>query len=244
MYIQWNNEQTKPYHVGMKSYNLGELERIGVKIPPGFTLTRRAFWDFITANGIYNKIKALVTDIPSNVHAIKDRSQRLYDLFTDTEIPPKIINEITEACNNLTSLFKKKIQFTVRSSSVIEDLESASFAGLYDTFLSVESYDEVLKSVKRCWQSAFSFRALTYLKKLELKIKDPKYIAMGVIIQQMIDQRFAGVMFTVNPANGDPSEILIEYSSRLEGVVASGRCTPSSLLINKITNRIVSFFGY
>ena len=237
-YIKWESERAIASLLGSKSYKLGELRKIGIKTPQGFTLTTKAFLDFISYNGIYSKIEELMADIPSDTQAIEDRSRRLQNLFIETRIPDKVLNEMTIAYNRLTSSFKEKICLAVRSSSMIEDLKSASFAGLYDTFLRVESFNEILKSIKGCWQSAFSSRALTYLKKLNLKIKAPKEIAMGVIVQEMINQRFAGAMVTVNPVSGDSSKIFIEYSDKSGEYVVSGKCTPNSLLVDKITNRI------
>jgi pyruvate,water dikinase len=237
-YIKWESEKATALLLGSKSYTLGELRKIGMKIPQGFTLTTKAFLDFISYNGIYSKIEKLFADIPSDLQAIEDRSQRLQNLLIETRIPDKVLSDITIAYNRLTSSFKEKICLAIRSSSTIEDLKSASFAGLYGTFLRVESFDEVLKSIKGCWQSAFSPMALTYLKKLNLNIKALKEIAMGVIVQEMIKQRFAGVMFTVNPVSGDSSKIFIEYSDKSGEYIVSGKCTPNFLLVDKITNRI------
>jgi phosphoenolpyruvate synthase/pyruvate phosphate dikinase len=44
----------------------------------------------------------------------------------------------------------------VRSSSALEDLEGASFAGQYETILNVRSLPQLEKSIKRCWASFFS----------------------------------------------------------------------------------------
>lgn len=237
-YIKWEDEGAIASQLGSKSCKLGELKKIGIKIPQGFTLTTKAFVDFIAYNGIYSKIEELIANIPSDTEAIKDRSQKLRNLFIETGMPDKVLNEITIAYNRLISSFKEKICLAVRSSSMIEDLKPASFAGLYETFLRLESFDDILSSIKRCWQSAFSAPVLTYLKRLDLKIEDPKEFAMGVIVQKMINQRFAGVMFTVNPVSGDSSKILIEYSEKSGEFIVSGRCTPNSLLVDKITNRI------
>jgi pyruvate,water dikinase len=237
-YIKWEDEGAIASQLGSKSYKLGELKKIGIKIPQGFTLTTKAFVDFIIYNGIYSKIEELIANIPSDTEAIKDRSQKLRNLFIETDMPDKILNEITIAYNRLISSFEEKVCLVVRSSSMIEDLKSASFAGLYDTFLRLESLNDILRSIKGCWQSAFSARALTYLKRLNFKTEDPKRFAMGVIVQKMINQRFAGVMFTVNPVSGDSSKILIEYSDKSGEFIVSGRCIPNSLLVDKITNQI------
>jgi pyruvate,water dikinase len=237
-YIKWESERATASLLGSKSYNLEKLRKTGLRIPRGFTLTTKAFLDFISCNGIYKEIEGLMADIPSDTQAIEERSRKLQNLFIEACIPDKVLDEITVAYQRLTSSFKEKICLAVRSSSTTEDLKSASFAGLYDTYLGVESFDDVLKRIKGCWQSAFSSRALTYLRKLNFEVNVPEEIAMGVIVQEMISQKFAGVMITVNPVSGDSSKIFIEYSDKSGECVVSGKCTPNSLLIDKISNRI------
>ncbi|MBU1782286.1 PEP/pyruvate-binding domain-containing protein [bacterium] len=232
-YIIWEYDQTIAEQIGNKAAKLGELRKIGIKIPAGFILTKAAFLDFITANGIYTKLNKLLTHLPFQPEGIKKSSQRMSELFADSYIPTQIIDELASAGNILSAK-----TFAVRSSSCIEDLDQASFAGLYDTFHNVSPGNELIEGVKRCWQSAFSLRALAYLKRLDLPIKDLKDLSMAVIIQQMINSRLAGVMFTVSPATGDASKILIEYSAGLGDSVVSGEITPHSILIDKITNQV------
>ncbi|MFH1096758.1 MAG: PEP/pyruvate-binding domain-containing protein [Candidatus Desantisbacteria bacterium] len=232
-YIKWAYDQTISPEVGNKAARLGELKKIGIKTPEGFTLTKTAFMDFIVANGIYTRLNELL--LPSQPEGIKESSRRISELFVATKIPIAIMNAITSACSTL--LVKENTTFAVRSSSVIEDLAGASFAGLYDTFLNVPPGDKLIEGVKKCWQSAFSLRALAYLRELGINIQTPQDMSMGVIIQQMINARFAGVMFTVNPATGDASKILIEYSAGSGESVVSGEITPHSILIDKITNQ-------
>lgn len=238
LYIKWNYDQTMVSAVGNKAAKLGQLKEMGIKVPAGFAITQKAFMDFLIYNGIYSKIKAQLSNLSGELETVKFRSQGLRELFDEAEMPNKMSNEMTDACRQLGLLFKKKILFAVRSSSIIEDLEQASFAGLYDTFLNVHPGTELFESIKKCWQSAFSLRSLTYLKKLGMPTNDPQDMAMGIIIQQQIILEFAGVMFTVNPVNGDASKILIEYSTSSEKPVVSGESTPNSILIDKVTAQI------
>lgn len=238
LYVKWDYDQTMVSQVGNKAASLGQLKKIDIKTPQGFAITQKAFLDFLADNGIYSKIKAQLSDLPAELEAVKAKSQGLRELFVEAEIPNKMINEITDACRRLDLLSKKKILFAVRSSSIIEDLPQASFAGLYDTFLNVTVGNELIESVKRCWQSAFNLRVLTYCQRLDLQIKDLKDIAIAVIVQEMINPRFAGVMFTVHPGSGDASKILIEYSAGLGNLVVLGERTPETILIDKVTNRI------
>jgi len=65
-------------------------------------------------------------------------------------------------------------------------------------------------------------------------------LAMGVVIQQMIDSRCSGVMFTRSPNTGDRSVVVVEASWGLGSAVVSGEVTPDKYAIGKITGEIVN----
>ncbi len=233
-YISWDYDQGMTPYVGNKAARLGELKKMGIKIPPGFVVTKKAFLDFLVDNEIYNQIESQLQHIPADIQGIRSRSDMICNSFTDAEIPNKMAGDIAEAYNLLAG----EVLVAVRSSSIIEDLSQASFAGLYETFLNLKSVAEVKRAVKRCWQSSFNVKVLAYLKRLEIKVKDLSEIAMGVLVQQMINPEFAGVMFTIDPITGDASKIAIEYTHGQGDMVVSGETTPNLLLIDKITNKI------
>ena len=61
---------------------------------------------------------------------------------------------------------------------------------------------------------------------------------MAVVVQQMVDARTAGVMFTRSPLSGDRSVITIEGTWGLGSAVVSGQVTPDRFVIAKITGEI------
>src|SRR5205823_6820983 len=111
----------------------------------------------------------------------------------------------------------------VRSSAVGEDSAGASFAGQQDTFLWVHGADTVVRRVVDCWASLFSPAALAYRGRLGL---DPAETAMGVAVQAMVDARSAGVLFTLNPVNGDRSKIVIESGFGFGPAIVGGEINP------------------
>jgi pyruvate,water dikinase len=54
----------------------------------------------------------------------------------------------------------------------------------------------------------------------------------------MVDAKAAGVMFTVNPVNGDISKVAIEGSFGFGEAVVSGNVTPDRYLVDKISSMI------
>ncbi|MEW6620299.1 MAG: PEP/pyruvate-binding domain-containing protein [bacterium] len=222
MYIKWDNEMVTSEEVGNKAANLFELKRISISVPLGFVVTKKAFVDFVATHQLY------------------DLGQNIGNLLVGLEMPDKMANEISHACQLLSSRVKKESRFAVRSSSSREDLPHTSFAGMYETFLNVKETD-VLKSIKGCWQSTFNPHLLSYLQVLGKGYQDIQEIAMGVIVQEMINSTFAGVLMTIDPISGDPSKMVIEYAK--EDSVTSGEGTPNRLMIDKITNQIDKING-
>src|SRR5262245_15732488 len=53
-------------------------------------------------------------------------------------------------------------RLAVRSSCVVEDSKSTSFAGQYVSVLDVEGRDAVFAAIRRCWASQYDGRALNY----------------------------------------------------------------------------------
>lgn len=82
----------------------------------------------------------------------------------------------------------------VRSSGLDEDGAEHSFAGQHDTVLGVTTLDELERAVLRCWASAFSERAVAY--RAYVGGSEPR---MAVLVQQMIEPKCAGVVFTRSP---------------------------------------------
>ena len=86
-------------------------------------------------------------------------------------------------------------KYAIRSSSYLEDGETDSFAGQFDTYLNV-SPRKINEKVKACFNSINNQNVKDYLKRKKIKNKDLK---MDVIIQEMVDAKYSGVIFTCNP---------------------------------------------
>ena len=84
----------------------------------------------------------------------------------------------------------------VRSSGLDEDSAEHSFAGQFSSFLFQKGIDAVLTSLKRCWASGYSERALAYRNHCGLPLTN---IGVGVVIQKMVDATSSGVAFSRNP---------------------------------------------
>jgi pyruvate,water dikinase len=123
----------------------------------------------------------------------------------------------------------------VRSSATTEDASEASFAGLQDTYLWVNSWEETQRKIRSCWASLYSVESICYRRKHGFPEAS---VAMAVVVQTMVEARSAGVMFTRSPTTGDRSVITIEGAWGLGSAVVGGEVTPDRWVIGKITGEI------
>lgn len=124
-------------------------------------------------------------------------------------VPPFYVNEGTLEGD----------RFAVRSSAAGEDSAGISFAGIHESFLNVPR-EGIAEAIEKVRASARSERAIAYRKEHGLPIDDAP---MPVIVQQMIDARVSGVVFTANPTTQDTGELVISALFGLgEGLVSHG----------------------
>jgi pyruvate,water dikinase len=128
-----------------------------------------------------------------------------------------------------------ELTVAVRSSASVEDSTEASCAGQFRTFLGASGAEEVLQQVEQCWIAAFEPQIGSYRAARQIGADDD---GVAVIVQELVDARVAGVMFTQHPRTGDRSLIVIESSYGLGEAVVGGEVTPDLFEVNRITRRI------
>ena len=97
--------------------------------------------------------------------------------------------------NKKIDLSKYKGKYAIRSSSNLEDSSDNSFAGLFDTYLNVDSKD-IESKVKECFNSINNKNVKEYITNKNIDISDVK---MNVIVQKMVNSKYSGILFTSNP---------------------------------------------
>ncbi|MDQ2054579.1 PEP/pyruvate-binding domain-containing protein [Halobellus sp. H-GB7] len=226
--------------VGGKNASLGELMEAGeeVQVPPGFAVTTDFYEAFIEEQslGEYISERLSTVDIDDD-NAVAAASEDIRDHIESADFPDFLADELESSWQKLQSeTGTDDLQVAVRSSATAEDLPDASFAGQQDTYLNVTDFESVKQRTKECMASLFTARAITYREKHGFD-RDEVLISVG--IQKMVEARTSGVMFTLNPANGDQSKVRIEANWGLGEAVVSGTVTPDSFLVDKPVYKIV-----
>ncbi|MFU1993902.1 PEP/pyruvate-binding domain-containing protein [Priestia megaterium] len=200
--------------VGAKALNLIKMKRKNLPIPDGFVIQTEALKRYIEWNEIDRQ-----TD---NIH----------ERILHGEIPIEIESDLVEAFRNLKCSYTS---VAVRSSSSAEDLEGASFAGQYETYLNVKSTEDFLSKVKACWASFFTERVEQYTQNMYADFDE---VSMAVVVQGLIESETSGVIFSQNPVTHNTKEMMINASYGLGEAIVSGLVTPDVYLVNKQTFEI------
>jgi pyruvate,water dikinase len=213
--------------VGGKGASLGELSRAGVPVPPGFVVTTAAFGEALAAVD-RSQLGGLDAANLDNVGRVCADLRRRVE---QVPIPAAVRDAVVRGCRELGDT-----PVAVRSSATSEDSADASFAGLQDTYLWVRGEESVLGYLRRCWASLYNVESVTY--RLRRRLPEDG-LAMGVVVQRMVDARSAGVMFTRSPLTGDRSVVAVEAAWGLGSALVSGEVTPDRFVVNKVTGEVV-----
>jgi pyruvate,water dikinase len=220
--------------VGGKAVGLCALLRQGFQVPPGFAVATSAYRAWISETGLGREIGRLLQGAVT-VEAQSSASERIRRLFETAGPPASLAAEVAEAYGQLGS--GDEVPVAVRSSATSEDSAAASFAGQQETYLWVRGAASVGRHVLRCWGSLFTPQAIAYRANLGMPVDGG---AMGVVVQRIVPAEAAGVMMTLDPLTGDPSQITIEAAFGLGTAVVGGEVTPDRYAVDKVTLEIRS----
>lgn len=238
--------------VGGKGANLGEMTKAEFPIPYGFVVTSHAYFDFIKANKLDQKIKNVLKLInfesPVELH---HASTTIKSFFHSHDIPADLAREIIKRYEHLTlkeeqymgkkknvlrhiahkikSIYKHPL-VAVRSSATAEDLPDASFAGQQETYLNIQGEHHLLEKVKECWASLFTERAIYYRHE---KGYDDFKVGLAAVVQRMVESDKSGIAFSIDPVTNDKSKLIIEAIYGLGEYIVGGKVTPDHYEVDK-----------
>ena len=221
--------------VGGKAANLGELTRAGLPVPNGFTVTAGAYFNFIEASNLKEKIKFLLGKVDiNNSNLLNETSSLIKKSIEASKLPESLAKEIIISYKKLSK--DSSALVAVRSSATAEDLPQASFAGQQSTFLNIKGDQQLLDAIKKCWASLFEARAIFYRVQNDF---DHFKVGIAVPVQKMVQSEVSGVMFTIDPTNNDKRKIVIEAVYGLGETIVQGKVNPDHYEVDKQTFKIV-----
>ncbi len=203
-------------HGGGKALNMKRMYDLGMPVPEWGCLSGEAFDRFVAHNQLAPVIEQYATH--------PEGEERIQAAFLKGTFPPDV-----EAALKAFMADKEDRFLAVRSSGSDEDSAAASFAGQFNTYLFQKGSHQVAESVKKCFASAFTTRAMTYRVEKGLPLKGMK---VAVVLQRMLFPMSSGVCFTRNPINPlDRDNLLISASWGVGEGVVSGLVSCDEFLV-------------
>ena len=143
------------------------MSQLGLQVPKGYFIsedTLTSLWiqaipELIDLN------TTLSPNLPNYETILKRLNQLNFPMELHTEISDFMLPNKT---------------YIVRSSGMMEDQASTSFAGQYDTIANCTTTDEIIAALKQCVASLFKPAVLTYWQTHQLDVQN---LRMSVIIQ-------------------------------------------------------------
>ncbi len=220
---------------GGKAANLGELTSAGFDVPPGFVLTTESYDYYLKHNNLATVIENALADLDvSSDTSLQNASAKIRKAFEEGEMPKDLEASILEMYKKMGK--GKYPLVAVRSSATAEDLPTASFAGQQDTYLNVSEPESLLLSVKKCWSSLFTPRAIAY--RVSKHFEHDK-VKLAVVVQRMVNSDISGIMFTIDP-NSELPHIIIEAGYGLGEALVGGKVTPDTYVVDKFHSKILN----
>ena len=222
--------------VGGKNASLGEMVRElsakGVRVPDGFAITAHAYRAFLEHGGLDSIIADRLRGINiGDTDDLARRGQQIREAIIAAELPKELGDEIIEAYVRL-SAGPEPADVAVRSSATAEDLPDASFAGQQETYLNIRGRAALLDSVRRCFASLFTDRAIHYRASRDIGTGG---VALSVGVQRMVrsDIACAGVAFTIDTETGFSDLVIINAAYGLGENVVQGAVNPDEYRVFK-----------
>ncbi|VAW60044.1 Phosphoenolpyruvate synthase [hydrothermal vent metagenome] len=230
--------------VGGKNASLGEMYREltpqGVKIPNGFAITANAYRYVLDQANAWDALHKTLDELnPDDVTDLAMRGAKARDIVYGAELPADLREQILRAFNQLKKQYNDNsccnhISVAVRSSATAEDLPNASFAGQQDTYLNIQTDEQLLDACKRCFASLFTDRAIHY--RIDQGFEHFK-VALSIGIMKMVrsDISSSGVMFSLDTETGFRDVVYITSAYGLGENIVQGAVDPDEFYVHKPT---------
>jgi len=232
--VLWFDEVDKDdvESVGGKGASLGEMVKNDFSVPGGFVVTAQAYRRLLQDTGIEEDLKeALDIDVEDS-EALEEAHDRAVEIIRSAGMPDDMRKEIEEAYEAMG----EEPFVAVRSSATAEDLPDASFAGQQETYLNVQGAEELVESVKDCWASLFTERAIYYRVENGFSHED---VNIAVVVQEMVNADKSGVAFSSDPSTGE-GRVTVEAAWGLGESVVSGGVTPDNYVFDRERREVVT----
>jgi pyruvate,water dikinase len=216
---------------GGKAHSLDLLARAGFPVPAAVVLTTSFFAPWIAQLGSLPAWRALAGAAQEEWAWHCAQLQASLEALAWTAEQSHALDRLLRHHDASGSAAR----FAVRSSSPEEDLDNASFAGIYRSCLGVPA-QEIGQAIRACFASCVDLPVFAYKAARGLPVFAP---AIAVIVQQQVDSEVSGVGFSINALTNDHDEMLVSASWGLGDAVVDGRVMPDQFVLDKASGTVL-----
>lgn len=218
--------------VGQKGGNLGQMWAADLPVPLGFCVTVGAYEEHVVASGLWAEMQRHLANVQEKDSAKVERlSALIQDLVLQAPMPAPVRETIEAAAHDLfQALGDPLTSLAVRPSAAMRGQPPASYAGQHNAFLNVIGQESLLESIKKCWASLWTARAILFRTQNKLAHASAH---MAVVVHEMVSATGSGTVFTANPITGEAEEVIIDAVWGLSEAIISELVAPDNYIVCK-----------
>ncbi|MDH5326969.1 MAG: PEP-utilizing enzyme [Gammaproteobacteria bacterium] len=204
---------------GGKGWNLALLHHFGFNVPNGGVVPVSVYQQFLQHNSLQNALYTEASKITLNNvldHSSAHQLEQLRQQILTGWFPPLFTEQLQRVLQQQQLQHKA---LAVRSSASAEDSDSASFAGIHQSFLNVSGIDVVIDKIKQCYASLWTVQAVAYRRKMGF---DDQQVLPAVVIMELVSADAAGVAFSCDPGTGREDIYVVSANFGLGESVVNG----------------------
>ncbi len=206
--------------VGPKAATLARLRRAGLPVPDGFCVAAAAYRAHLEAAGLAAAARRVAG---AEGHERRRLALEVRLGLLRAPLDPALAGGLDTAWGALIA--GPPGLAAVRSSALLEDTAAASFAGQLDSYLGVDTRDDLVTALRGCWAALWAARALRYLAACGI---DPAATAMAVLVQRLVVARASGGALSRTVGGG----VLLTGAWGLGPAVAQGEVVPDRFVVH------------
>lgn len=235
MYVYRLENLLSLHRCGGKAANLARAARAGHAVPPSLVVECDALSLFLDQGGLTERVSRYLEESGRlDSRSLESAWRALRSEVKAAPVPSTLAEELADAMPHVAPGAAHPV--VVRSSALMEDSESASFAGVFESRLGIASPGELDAGIREVWCSLWSPRALRYLRRMD---RPPALADMAVLIQRQLPAEVSGLVHTADPMTGNPYRLPIHVVRGLSVDLMSGSGLGTSCVVDWETRAVL-----
>jgi len=191
------------------------LEEKGFLVPKTVKLNTKVLFESFFTDDTFSHLQTIIEELKVNAfYGIEKQLSLIQRMLLNCQLKESKRKEYTTI---YTEMIKQSNNHSlaIRSSGSFEDEQHASHAGIHESYIDVQGFEQFIEGIKLCWVSSFSEVAVTYRKIRNIDVIDENFC---VFIQPFIRSSYNGVMYSKSPIDNNDFTPYVSVSKVSEGI--------------------------